>query len=261
MIYNVNLKRNKALLSIGLIFTIIGAIFLILFGTFVFLDLSKKKSLDGEIAAYDVEWSSHINDEGNELYSPTYYYEVNGNKYICTSNSSSSTKSGKGIVYYDTTNPSKCMTDFESNSSFLFMIFLIIPLLFIIIGLFFIRKYINRNKVIKRLAYDGVLVKGIPCQIVNSNISLNNVPLKCLSISYKFPDGNIRNLKSDPLHIINSNLMVCDLLYDANNYNNYYIDWEIIPTGFGSPNIIYYQQMDSTYVNSDASEYNISNKF
>ena len=61
---------------------------------------------------------------------------------------------------------------------------------------------------------------------------------------------------------------MCDLLYDANNYNNYFIDFNITPTGDGNPNIIYYNQADqNTFasINNDTASsfdgYNPNNKF
>ena len=48
-----------------------------------------------------------------------------------------------GIVYYNSKNPSECMTDFDNSSTGIIAIFLIIPVVFLIVGIVQIKKSIS----------------------------------------------------------------------------------------------------------------------
>lgn len=255
MVYDIDLRKTKGRSSIGVTFTLGGLIFLVIMGSAMHSLYNEKDSLDSEVKAYDVIWNEYENDEGQTMYSPNYYYQVNGESYICKSSGSSSSKRGNGIVYYNSSNPSECMPDYESSTSYFFLIFLAFPLISIIIGVLQIKTMILKTKIAKNLAYNGVLVKGIPYQLVKSGIEVNDVPLMCISTVYSFPDGKTREIRSEPLktRFLTDDDRLCDLLYDPNNYDNYFVDFEIKTTGVGSPNIIYYNQSNS---NSSSNTYN-----
>lgn len=277
MVYNVDLKKAKGPLGFGISFTLVGLLFLVIFGGIFISSTTKKNAMDSETKATNITWETHYDSEDGTTYSPNYEYEVDGTIYVCKSSTSSSIKSGDGTVYYDSSNPGDCMTDFDNTTNGFTFVFLIIPVIFIVVGVSQIRKSINKTKVAKELAKTGVLVKGLPYELVNSNVSVNNVPLKCMRVAYKFPDGITRDIRSEALkgRILSDADGCCDLLYDPNNYDNYFIDFEITTTGVGSPNIIYYQQtssinsttsnpdyiMNSIQANTGTNEYNPANKF
>lgn len=104
-------------------------------------------SLDSTILSTRVEVSSYKNDKCNTMYSPIYYYRVDNKQYICKSNFSSSVYPGikNKNVYYDSKNPSSCMTEDSKSNSYILLVFLIIPLVFIVIG------FVNINKINKRI--------------------------------------------------------------------------------------------------------------
>jgi len=262
VVYNVNLKKSRdPIIFVGVIFTIVGLLFLVIMGIILISTFNKKNSLDSETKATRIKWEEHYDSDDGTTYSPNYEYEVNGTIYVCKSSSSSSVKSGDGIVYYNSSNPGDCMTDFDDNTNgFLFLfLFLLLPIIFIVIGGFLIRKSIIKTKITKKLAIDGVLVKNIPYQLVNSNISINNIPLKCIYTTYKFPDGVLREIKGEAIkgNILSDADGMCDMLYDPNNYDNYFIDFNITPTGQGNPHIIYYEQ--SQYESNNLSYANANN--
>lgn len=268
MVYNVDLKKARGPISFGIVFTLAGLLFLVIMGAILISSINKKNSLDSETDAINITWDEHYDSEdGSTTYSPNYEYIVDGKNYVCNSNVSSSSRNAKGIVYYDSKNPSNCMTDFDNSSNGILAIFLLLPIVFIVIGGLQIRKSINKTKVAKELAKTGVLVKNIPYQLVNSNISVNNVPLKCICINYKFPDGVLREIKSEALkgNVLSDADGMCDLLYDSNNYNNYYIDFDITTTGFGSPNIIHFNQTNQEYNGNNNAypnqDYNVTNNY
>ncbi len=272
MVYNINFKKTKFNKIFGVVFLSMGLLFFIIFGSISINGIIKKNSLDASVKAKNVEWKESYDHEDNSVtYSPIYYYEVDNKQYICDSNVYSNIQKSSGIVYYDSNNPSKCMTDFESNSNWIFLFFLLIPTIFIGVGIAFIKSYSKRQKKLKKLATTGVLVKGIPYQIIDSNTSVNGRRLKCFSIMFTFPNGTTKNIVSDPAydHVLSDYDGKCDLLYDPNNYDNYFIDFEITTTGVGNPNIIYYNPNEQGNVvnnnygnyNNDVNGYVPNNKF
>lgn len=265
MVYNVNFKKIKFNKIFGMVFLSFGLLFLLLFGSIVSSSIIKKNSLDSSVKATYIEWEEHYdNDDDSITYSPIYHYEVDDKEYICDSNVSSNIKSGEGTVYYDSNNPSKCMTDFEDGSTWIFLIFLLIPLIFVVIGAVFIKSYLKKSKSLKTLASNGILVKGIPYQIIDSNVTVNNRVLKCFSITFTFPNGTTKNIVSEPAndHILYDHDGKCDLLYDPNNYENYFLDLEITTTGSGNPNIVYFEQTQQFNNSFDYNtSYNPENKF
>lgn len=244
MVYNVNLKKARGTMGIGIIFALAGLFFLVIMVGVFISSFNKKNSLDSETKATNITWEEHYDSDDGTTYSPNYEYKVNGTIYVCKSSTSSSTKSGNGTVYYDSSNPGRCMTDFDDNTNGFLFIFLLLPMIFIIVGGLQIKKSIVKTKITKNLASNGVLVKNIPYRLIDSNITVNNNRLKCISTTYKFPDGVLREIKSEPLsgNILSDADGMCDMLYDPNNYDNYFIDFGITPTGQGNPQIIYYDQ-------------------
>ena len=278
MVYELNLKNIKSTKNFGIIFLIFGLFFLFIIGGLFVSNIVKKMALDAEVMAYNIEWET-VKGEDGVTYSPTYYYNVDGVEYICDANSSSSSKSGKGIVYYNSTNPNECMTDFESSFSFIFLFCSLIPIVFVLIGASQIKTYLKKLKNIKSLANTGILVKNVPYSIVDSSYSVNDTPIKCFKTTYTFPDGKTRELISPPAfdRVLQDYDGKCDLLYDPNNYDNYFLDLEIKVTGQGCPRIIQYDQdyqhannlsyanlvqnMNNKYYDGEGYSYNPGDKF
>lgn len=275
MVYDINLKKVKSGRLFGIIFLVFGILFLVIFGAAIFSQIIKKNSLDSEVQSHSIEWEKIVDeDEGGITYSPTYYYKVNNIEYSCESTTSSNIKSGKGIVYYDSKNPANCMTDFEKTLDIFLLVFLLIPIIFIIIGYCQIKSYFKKLKMVKSLGNNGVLVKCVPYKLVDSNVSVNDVVLKCFQVTYTFPNGITKELFGEPVydHILEDFDGRCDLLYDPNNYDNYFIDLEITATGHGTPTIIQYNQSEQgannlSYANmnksfnNESNSYNLENKF
>ena len=269
MVYNVDLNKARAGVGFGVVFFLAGLFFFCVMSGVFLSSFTRKSALDGKTKAYHVEWHYHYNDEGSTMYSPTYYYTVDGKNYVCDADSSGGIKNGKGIVYYDTKNPNICMTDFNKSIEYIFLIFLFLPLIFIFIGGKKILVCLKKGKIARELAISGVLVKGVPYEIINSGMSVNDRKIKAFSIMYTFPDGISRNLISQGIfdHVLKDGDGLCDFLYDPNNYDNYFIDLEITTTGIGAPNIIYYEHTAQSTINmyndnySDNMYYNPRNKY
>ena len=107
--YDINTKYVKKGRNFWLIFLIFGLAFMLIFGSVYISSYLKLKSLDASTTSTKVEISSHISD-GTTMYSPIYYYEVNGIEYSCSSNSSSSAGTGISKPYTSSVIPSLYVT-------------------------------------------------------------------------------------------------------------------------------------------------------
>ena len=93
--YDINVKNSKGGNKINYIFLLAGIVFLGILGAIVISTNIKVSKMDSDVISYKVEVKSYINDEGTTMYSPVYYYRVNGDNYTCGSNSSSSIYPGE----------------------------------------------------------------------------------------------------------------------------------------------------------------------
>lgn len=212
-------------------FFIIGVVVLIVLLLFIIMNIVKSKSLDSTTMSTSVEIISHVDDEGNTMYSPTYYYTVKGENYACESNFSSSSRPSNSnkIVYYDSKDPSKCMTEYSKSGNKIFLIFLVLPIAFITLGIINIKKVNKRIKTINELNKAGKLVKNLPYRLEDSNFKVNNVTIQKPVIDYTLPNGVTVTLHGDTRFdrkVFDADGMV-DLVIDESHPENYFIDFEI----------------------------------
>lgn len=228
-------------------FFIIGVVVLIVLLVFIIMNIVKSKSLDSTTMSTSVEIISHVDDEGNTMYSPTYYYTVKGENYACESNFSSSSRPSNSnkIVYYDSKDPSKCMTEYSKSGNKIFLIFLVLPIAFITLGIINIKKVNKRIKTINELNKTGKLVKNLPYRLEDSNFKVNNVTIQKPVIDYTLPNGVTVTLHGDTRFdrkVFDADGMV-DLVIDENHPENYFLDFEInrltgnLPTDYYKGNI------------------------
>ncbi len=229
--YDINTKNVKKGKNFYYIFLASGLFFLIIIGCIVISDYIKFYSLDSTKTSTRVKIDSHRNDEGTILYSPTYYYEVNGKQYSCSSSSSSSRNPGTSnkTVYYDSKDPSNCMTEYTKSSDNFFLIMLFIPVVFIILAVVNINKINKRVRLINELNSKGKLIKNLPYSLEDTGMLVNGVQVQKPVVNYTLPSGSTITLQGDPRHdkkIADADGMV-DLVIDENNPSNYFIDFEI----------------------------------
>ena len=243
--YDINIKNVEKGRSFFAIFLVLGLIFLGVLMTIFFFTQKNKQSFNSAVFSSSVEVKSHIDSEGRELYTPVYYYEVKGKQYSCKSNSSSTIypKTNKKTVYYDSNNPSHCMTEYSKNKKHIILILCILPIIFIIVGIYNIIKVNKRVNVIKKLNQTGKLIKHLPYRMEDTGITIKNVQIQRPVIDYTLPSGSTLTLLGDPRYdqkYFGTDGMV-DLLIDENNTDNYYIDFEINRLTGNLPSD-YYQQ-------------------
>lgn len=229
--FDINLKNIKKGRYLFLLFLFFGILFFVIVTIVLFLNINKMNMLDSSVMSTEMEVDSYLNDDGNRMYSASYFYEVNGVKYKCDSNFSSSfePKSKNVNVFYNSSKPEVCMTeDSKKSAPFLYLIYLF-PLIFFLIGLFGILSKNKRIKVILDLNNKGKLVKNLPYRLERTGTVVNNRPVLRPVIDYKLPNGSLVTLYGDGRFDFKESDEdgKVDLLIDEQNPSNYYIDFEI----------------------------------
>jgi hypothetical protein len=244
--YDIYLKNVKKGRFFFYIFLLAGIFFFcLLVSTFIFNTI-RLKTLDSSIMSSSVDVYSYTNEDGDIMYKSIYYYNVDGREYKCSSSVSTGFEPIKEnkTVYFDSNNPSKCVTEDSKSMGFLWLLALLIPIVFIITGIVGILKINKRLKLIKELNKNGKLIKNLPYRLEDSNFSVNNVPLQKPVIDYTLPNGITITLYGDTRHdkkYYDSDGKV-DLIIDENNPENYYIDFEINRLSGNLPNDYYYEK-------------------
>ena len=135
------MKKNNVFVYVCIaIFGILG-----IYLTFFAGNTSK---YDSKVEAYRISPNESSDSDGNSVYYPTYYFKVDGKEYECkTSRGSSKYPNEKNnLVYYDSTNPEKCETEYEKSASRLAGIICLIATA-IIVYFFVIHKPSNNEEV------------------------------------------------------------------------------------------------------------------
>ncbi len=251
--YDINTKNVKKGIGFNFIFLIAGLFFLVLLVGISVSNYSKLKSMDSEVLSSRVEVNAHRGSEGDLVYSPIYYYTVEGNNYMCSSNISSNSNPGSANkkVYYNSKDPSVCMTEYSKSNNIVPLLFTILPLIFIVVAVINITKVIKRIKAINELNKKGKLVKNLPYHLENTSMAVNNVPIQMPVVNYTLPSGATVVLYGDPRHdkkMADADGMV-DLVIDENNPENYFIDFEINRISGNLPTD-YYKQNENSSQNS-----------
>lgn len=249
MVFDINVKKLKASYVSGIIWIIIGVI------TFIFIAVNslptfiKKGSLDSEVEASSVEWKiKEMPVIDLEFYSADYTFSVNEKEYICQSKYYGDMKDADSLLYYNSNNPSACLTSFDIEISTIIACILAVPLTCIIAGIFILLKRMKKNHLITHLAKYGTLIKRVPYQIYTTNRKVDGEVIKYFVVKYTFENRVTKLFKSD--FFVNSNCDnygLCDLLVDEKNLDNFIIDFEIRTTGKGEPKVIVYEQVYSDY--------------
>lgn len=239
--YEIDYKNIKKGYSVYLKFFAIGALIAAIF-LYMFYGAQIKKvvmNLDSEVSAYDVKVkttnTASRKSKRNRGYrhTPTYYYIVDGKKYVYTAKTfdyrvSSSTLEKKKIIYYNSDNPNICISENEmkvyGSTIFVTSIIMIWP----IIGF---NGILNTRKTIKKakwLSQNGTLIKGLKYKMVSGGKIFGKKIMR-IQVEYKLPSGDTIELKGDQRYDFKTHYsdVRADLLIDPNNMNNYYIDFDI----------------------------------
>lgn len=226
--YKINYKLVRTSSIFGYIFFGIGLFILIVMGSLSFFIINPKGNYEGKTTATDISTNCKTEDDGY-MCAPIYKYEVNGITYTYKSNTYSNVEDFPDIIYYDINNPENATSKWDKQFGYFLLLFLIIPIIFIIIGLCFIIPTEKRVKKLKHLSQYGTLYKNLPYQINGSNVSINGRQLPRVEVKFQLPTGEEKIYKGSPRMDFKTQDEdgYVDLLLDMENPDNYYLDFNI----------------------------------
>lgn len=267
--YDIDTSNVKKGIKFFLMFLLVGIFFLGILLAILIMNIINYKSLDSEIMSNHVEINTYKDSDGDTMYSPIYYYNIRGKEYKCSSQGGSSimpsTKNRK--VYFDSKNPTRCMTDYSRGNNKWILLFLILPIVFIGTAVYNIIKVNKRIKLINNLNTTGKLVKNLPYRLENTGMSFNGIQIQKPVVDYMLPSGTTITLQGDPRHdkkVADKDGMV-DLVIDEANPNNYFIDFEInrlsgnLPTDYYTNNQTFQNNGNNNFMNQQDNQQYINN--
>lgn len=116
---------------------LIGLVFITISVFMIKSDIDTKNSMDSQTQSYMVTHQEERRRQSKghgykTLYRPIYHYNVYGENYSCTSNTSASYKSNKNkTIYYKSNKPQSCFVDEGVSGMFIkgvFLLFGLIPI-------------------------------------------------------------------------------------------------------------------------------------
>lgn len=267
--YDIDTSNVKKGIKFFLMFLLVGIFFLGILLAILIMNIINYKSLDSEIMSNHVEINTYKDSDGDTMYSPIYYYNIRGKEYKCSSQGGSSimpsTKNRK--VYFDSKNPTRCMTDYSRGNNKWILLFLLLPIVFIGTAVCNIIKVNKRIKLINDLNTTGKLVKNLPYRLENTGMSVNGIQIQKPVVDYTLPSGTTITLQGDPRHdkkVADKDGMV-DLIIDEANPNNYFIDFEInrlsgnLPTDYYTNDQIFQNSGNNNFMNQQDNQQYINN--
>lgn len=267
--YDIDTSNVKKGIKFFLMFLLVGIFFLGILLAILIMNIINYKSLDSEIMSNHVEINTYKDSDGDTMYSPIYYYNIRGKEYKCSSQGGSSimpsTKNRK--VYFDSKNPTRCMTDYSRGNNKWILLFLLLPIVFIGTAVYNIIKVNIRIKLINDLNTTGKLVKNLPYRLENTGMSVNGIQIQKPVVDYTLPSGTTITLQGDPRHdkkVADKDGMV-DLVIDEANPNNYFIDFEInrlsgnLPTDYYTNNQTFQNNGNNNFMNQQDNQQYINN--
>lgn len=267
--YDIDTSNVKKGIKFFLMFLLVGIFFLGILLAILIMNIINYKSLDSEIMSNHVEINTYKDSDGDTMYSPIYYYNIRGKEYKCSSQGGSSimpsTKNRK--VYFDSKNPTRCMTDYSRGNNKWILLFLLLPIVFIGTAVYNIIKVNKRIKLINDLNTTGKLVKNLPYRLENTGMSVNGIQIQKPVVDYTLPSGTTITLQGNPRHdkkVADKDGMV-DLIIDEANPNNYFIDFEInrlsgnLPTDYYTNDQIFQNNGNNNFMNQQDNQQYINN--
>ncbi len=207
------------------IFLFVSSVFLIAVFTIGYPTIKAKMTSDAYTIATRVEINSHRSSEGKMMYSPVFFYNVNGKEYSCSTGTSSNSKPNidNNKIYYKSQNPDYCISEYDFVQNCIFVgIFFIISIPLFIIGLYVLVCTILGKNQYKKLKQHGQLIKNIPCRILPSSVTMNDRQGYIIELEYQG-----LKLKSGTKFDIDVRRTEADLLIDPLNPKNYFIGFDI----------------------------------
>lgn len=121
---------------------------------------------------------------------------------VCNSDSSSNIYPEKENkkVYFDSKNPENCMTEYSKSGNNMLLLFMIVPIIFIVFSILGIIKVNKRVKAVLELNQNGKLVKTLQYRMENTGTIVNGVPIQRPVVDYVLPNGISVTLYGDAIN-------------------------------------------------------------
>ena len=226
--YESEYKELKHEKITGYIFLVVGIFVLIFFGSFFFTGMIRKigknETVEADRVTIDVSYG-----EDSNTYRPTYYYTVKRKKYTYTPivYTSIGVQDMKDTtLYYDSSDPSKVVPEYQTKFYWSYLIVLIFPAVFGGIGIVTLAGTLKKERKLKHLEEHGTLIRNLPCRVVPTNTYVNEEPVINIELDYVGPDGELIVFKQKKIGYYDD-AKTADLLIDPNDLSMYYIDFEI----------------------------------
>lgn len=258
--YDINTKNVKKGINFYLGFFVIGLFLLTICGAVPISYYVELNSLDSTTTSTNVIVNLHTDYRGGTSYYQTHYYTVDGSEYSCDSYISSGSNPGTSNkkVYYDSKNPSKCITE---ESDIVLLMFALLPLFIIVFAVINMIKIRKRLKLINELNKKGKLVKNLPYLREDTGMRESKTIIYRPVVEYTLASGSTITLYGDPRFDKRCDKVgMIDLIIDENNPNNYFIDFEINRLTGNLPSD-YYNNMSNNELQSNNSNYQTNNQY
>lgn len=228
--YNIDIGKIKRRKLVFIPVLILGIVLLYVYCYFAFEGRLIRLTLDSKTQRTIIEENCTMDYEGVKLCKPIYHYLVNNKEYTCKVNRSTSNPNfkNKENIYYDKSNPQKCVTDYTMTITIGNIIGLIASTIITLVGIIGILKVNKKVKKIKQLEKTGTLYRKQMYSLKETKFPIKG---RYIEIEYTLSDQTKVKLKSatryDNKVMDNDNR--ADLLIDDSNIKklNYYIDFDI----------------------------------
>ena len=157
------MKKSEKIIAAIVALVIIG------FGIYMTFYDGNVSKYDSKTNAYKVDVNEYYDSDSGTMYKPTFYFRAHGKEYLCDSKLSSSSypNAENNVVYYDSSNPSKCTPSYgQSRSIVLGIIFIAVGIL--VITSLFIKKKPKTEENLKALKDKEIVINEKMYQVANS---------------------------------------------------------------------------------------------
>lgn len=218
------LKTNKLMYKIIFIFSLVFILFFSIIGLKDIINVS---------STYNRKVKSNISEyipTDNNMYKKVYYFDADNRQFSCLDSVVINNKNNqidKKTIYYNFEDPNVCTTNIIKKTNlivYIFIILLCIPMFIGLIGMIKINKKLNK---IKMLSKCGKLVKNLQYEVVEIKKKNGNILYKAKT-KYKFKNQMLI-LYSESIYDkkLFKEYPTIDLLINANDVNDYYLDFNI----------------------------------
>ena len=229
--YSINQRPLIIRRNVHCAFFLIGILIVLISLYFTFAKYIEALSFNTTEVASEISVTTQFDSHNRKQYRVTYHYEIDDNEYTCAVDTFSYKRfdARKHHIYYDSQNPSRCMTEYEKNLNPNFLALIAVGAIIIVISLFNTLKVLGQLHVIKKLNQSGKLVKNLPCTMTAISAKAKHAKIRRPVVHYTLPSGTSITLNGSPRYDRQESdtEILIDLVIDEENPDHYFMDLEI----------------------------------